>query len=67
MRGFPASRQGYESCARGGHLHKRQIAILWLNIHPAAAVGNHVDGVAQIEGVKHGKLDAVVGGETQHR
>jgi MFS family permease len=65
--GFQPVVQGIQRCARGGHLHKRQIAILRLNIHPAAAVGNHVDGIAQIEGVKHGKLDAVVGGEPQHR
>ena len=60
--GFFPVRQRIQRCPRGGHLHKRQIAILRLNIHPAATVGNHVDGIAQIEGVEHGKLDAVGGG-----
>jgi hypothetical protein len=36
-------------------------AILRLEVDPAAAVGNDVDGIAEIQRIQHGEFDAVIG------
>lgn len=38
--------EGVQRSTRGGHLHKGVRAILRLEVDSAAAVGNHVDGIA---------------------
>lgn len=65
-RGFPASRRGYRAWRLRRHLHKRLAAVLRLKIHPAAAVGDDVDRVAQRQGIQHGELNAVIGGEAEN-
>jgi hypothetical protein len=37
-----------------------------MNVHPAAAVGDDADGIAQLERVQHGKLHAVIRRQAQH-
>lgn len=63
---FPPVVEGIERGARGGHLHKRLAAVLWLQIYAATAVGDDVDRVAQRQGIQHGELNAVIGGEAEN-
>lgn len=64
--GFPPVIKGIERGACGGHLHKRLAAVLRLKVHPAAAVGNDVDRVAERQSIQHGKLHAIISGEAEN-
>ena len=63
---FPPVIEGIQRGARGGHLHKRLAAVLRLKVHPAAAVGNNVDRVAERQSIQHGKLHAIISGEAEN-
>ncbi len=41
-------------------------AVLRLKVHPAAAVGNDVDRVAERQSIQHGELNAVISGEAEN-
>jgi hypothetical protein len=38
-------------------------AILRIDVHPTAAVGNDVDTITQFQRIQYGKFHAIIGGE----
>lgn len=64
--GFQPVIKGVERSSGGGHFHKGNGAVLRLQVDAATAVGDHVDGVAQIQRIKHGKLNAVIRREAEN-
>lgn len=63
--GFPPVVEGIERGARGA-ISINAAAVLRLQIYAATAVGDDVDRVAQRQGIQHGELNAVIGGEAEN-